>query len=103
MEVKRETLEGHGAVSEEVAGEMAAGARGRFGASYGLAVTGVAGPSGGTATKPVGTVCFALAEAGATASGTALLGGDRGVIRTSAEQRALDMLRRRLLTKGASR
>ncbi len=103
LEVGGETLEAHGAVSEEVACEMAAGARRRFGASYGLAVTGVAGPGGGTPEKPVGTVCFAVAEEGATQSERYLLAGDRAVVRWRAAQRALDILRRRLLEKEGAR
>src|SRR5207253_8703595 len=59
--VRRETLAAHGAVSEETAGEMAAGARRAFGASIGVSTTGIAGPDGGTPEKPVGTVCFGLA------------------------------------------
>jgi nicotinamide-nucleotide amidase len=55
-------LEQHGAVSEQVAGAMASGVRAQFGAKVGVATTGVAGPGGGTEQKPVGTVCFALAE-----------------------------------------
>src|SRR5207253_8207947 len=61
--VRRETLAAHGAVSEETAGEMAAGARRAFGASIGVSTTGIAGPDGGTPEKPVGTVCFGLGGA----------------------------------------
>jgi nicotinamide-nucleotide amidase len=97
------TLEAHGAVSEETAREMAEGARARFGATYALAATGVAGPTGGTAEKPVGTTCFGLAEEGRTTSETRSFGGGRGWVRLRASQYALDMLRRRLREKGETR
>jgi nicotinamide-nucleotide amidase len=61
LAVKPQTLMEHGAVSEEVAREMAQGVRLAGGADFGLATTGIAGPSGGTETKPVGTVCIGLA------------------------------------------
>jgi nicotinamide-nucleotide amidase len=101
--VAEATLAAHGAVSEEAAREMAAGARARLGATYALAVTGVAGPSGGTPQKPVGTVCFALAEAGGLASERRHFGGDRDYIRVRASQHALDLLRLHLLKKGGRR
>ena len=63
LDVKSETLERHGAVSEQTAGEMARGARNIVDATYGLATSGIAGPGGGTEDKPVGTVCIGLATA----------------------------------------
>ena len=91
--VSPESIARFGAVSEQVAREMAAGARRRFGASAGLAVTGVAGPSGGTPEKPVGTVHLALdAEAGSRHERLTLV-GDRAMIRRWTTSAALGMVR----------
>lgn len=95
--VRRETLEASGAVSEETAREMAEGVRDRVGADLGLAITGIAGPGGGTADKPVGTVCFALASDTGTVSRRYQLWGNRDWVKLLASQIALDWVRRHLL------
>ncbi|MFZ0564594.1 MAG: CinA family protein [Chlamydiales bacterium] len=59
--VRAATIETFGAVSEETAKEMARGALNRFGSTYAVATSGIAGPSGGTEQKPIGTICFAIA------------------------------------------
>ncbi len=82
----------HGAVSAEVARAMAEGALSHSPADLSLAVTGVAGPSGGTAAKPVGTVWLALARRGEPAQATLLqLKGDRAEVREQTVDRALQM------------
>jgi len=83
------TLERHGAVSEETAREMALGAIARSRGTLAVAVTGVAGPTGGTAAKPVGTVCFAWTGAGLTRCETRFYAGDRSSIRRQSVERAL--------------
>ncbi|HKJ21840.1 MAG TPA: CinA family protein [Gammaproteobacteria bacterium] len=88
--VRPQTLARHGAVSEAVAREMAEGAIGRSRAGAAVAVTGIAGPGGGTPDKPVGTVCFAWAVAGrTTAAATRRFEGDRQAIRRQAVAEAL--------------
>ncbi len=80
--VSAETLTGRGAVSEDVAEQMATGARLASAAEIAVAVTGIAGPAGGTAEKPVGTVCFAWAGPGVQLiSDTRRFSGDRDSIR----------------------
>jgi nicotinamide-nucleotide amidase len=87
----------HGAVSAPVAEAMAEGIRKRAGTDFGLSVTGIAGPGGGTEEKPVGLVYIALADDVKTEHRKIQLPGDRQLIRWRASQAALDMLRRRLI------
>ncbi len=93
--VSREDLEKHGAVSEEVAVQMAAGVREKLGADIGISVTGIAGPGGGTADKPVGLVWVAVHASGVKARRFHVV-GDRAEIRQRAAQAALEMVRRAL-------
>jgi nicotinamide-nucleotide amidase len=92
--VREDTLTNHGAVSEPTVREMALGARERFGADLAVAVSGVAGPDGGTPDKPVGTVWLALAGPGADAVTTRMLAwpGARDQIRTLASWWALRLI-----------
>ena len=90
-------IEAHGAVSEPVAEAMAKGALRRFGADTAIAITGIAGPDGGTEEKPVGTVCFSVLLAdGPTLSRTARLPGNRADIRERSTTVAMHLLRRAL-------
>jgi competence/damage-inducible protein CinA-like protein len=90
-------IEAHGAVSEPVAEAMAAGALRRFGADTAVAITGIAGPGGGTEQKPVGTVCFSVMLAdGRTDTRTLLLPGNRSDIRERSTTVAMHLLRRAL-------
>lgn len=95
LDVDPATLRRHGAVSEEAAREMARGARARFDSDLAAAITGIAGPDGGTAEKPVGTVHFALsARDGRENAKKRLYGGDRAVVRRASAMFALDLIRR---------
>jgi nicotinamide-nucleotide amidase len=87
----------HGAVSEPVAESMADGIRAVAGVEVGVAVTGIAGPGGGTPEKPVGMVCIAAVTPGARRVRTARFLGDREQVKFQAAQGALDMVRRMLL------
>lgn len=89
-------LEAHGAVSEPVARAMAEGARRAAGAAWGVGITGIAGPSGGTPDKPVGTVHLAIAGPSGTEAVARHYRGDRERIRRFATWEALDLLRRAL-------
>jgi nicotinamide-nucleotide amidase len=86
----------HGAVSKPVAEAMAVGARQRTGSTYALSVTGVAGPGGGSESKPVGSTFIGLAGPAGTEVLHRQFLGDRDRIRSFASQMALDLLRRRL-------
>jgi nicotinamide-nucleotide amidase len=85
LHVKAHTLEAYGAVSEQTAGEMAAGALAGGHAHISVAITGVAGPDGGTPDKPVGTVCFAWARTNRKVTHKTLhFAGDRESVRRQA-------------------
>lgn len=97
--VARESLDAHGAVSESVAGEMAAGIRDTAGTDWGIATTGIAGPDGGTPEKPVGTVYLGLAYRGEWGSGASYtrvdhheFDGGRIEIKEQVARRALETL-----------
>jgi nicotinamide-nucleotide amidase len=93
LDVPADLLAGHGAVSEAVAAAMAEGCRRRLGADWAIAVTGIAGPTGGTADKPGGLVCTALAGAAGVKVEKQIFPGDRQSIRHRAAMAALNILR----------
>jgi nicotinamide-nucleotide amidase len=92
--VSASLLDAHGAVSEAVARAMAAGVRARLGADVGVGITGVAGPSGGSDEKPVGTVWIAIDSVTGSQAVKPVFPGDRADIRARAAQMALDLVRR---------
>jgi nicotinamide-nucleotide amidase len=95
--VPGELIERHGAVSPEVAAALAAGAIDRFGADVGIGITGVAGPGGGTEEKPVGLVCFHVAEHdGGSIARSVQLPGSRADVRDRATTVTMHLLRRLL-------
>jgi len=96
--VRTETLAAHGAVSEAVAREMAEGARSQLSADFAIAVTGIAGPGGGTAEKPVGTVFIALAGASGTVVERRRNSYERETFKQLTVQQALEMLRKQLVS-----
>lgn len=91
--VDERIIASHGAVSAEVAAAMACSARDLSGADYGIAITGIAGPDGGTAEKPVGLVHLALADRRGCRTARRIFRGDRETIRMLSARGALDMLR----------
>ncbi|HEY3279044.1 MAG TPA: competence/damage-inducible protein A [Gemmatimonadales bacterium] len=96
LDVPEAVLDVHGAVSEEAVRAMVAGAQRRFATGAALAITGIAGPTGGTPEKPVGTVWLAARLGAETRAVRRVFPGDRGEIRARSAQAALDLLRRLL-------
>jgi nicotinamide-nucleotide amidase len=98
--VSPDIIEKHGAVSPQVAEAMAAGIKKRAHATFGISITGIAGPSGGTKQKPVGLVYTGLAHSREVVVEKNLFLGDRQTIKFQSSQKALDMLRRHLSSTG---
>lgn len=90
--VRRDALKNEGAVSEGVARQMAYGVRNQLKSNWSVAITGIAGPSGGTPTKPVGTVCFAVCGPGFEQSWSRLYSGDRSEIQQQSVDTAIELL-----------
>jgi len=93
LHVPGELLDKHGAVSEQVAMEMAVRVRTLLDSDIGVAITGIAGPGGGTEEKPVGTVWFAVAKEGRCISRGAVFQGARKSIRQQAVRQALELVK----------
>lgn len=101
-DVPADLIERHGAVSPEVAAALADGAIARFGAEFGIGITGVAGPGGGTEAKPVGMVCVSVARAGGErVDRTVQLPGDRAMVRERTTTVVMHLLRGLLLRTAA--
>jgi nicotinamide-nucleotide amidase len=103
LNVKSETLDRFGAVSRETAIEMAAGVRTLSGTDFGLSVTGIAGPDGGSVEKPVGLIYIALADKNNVDCKELRLWGNRNRIRNIAALHGFDMVRRKLISPGSNR
>jgi PncC family amidohydrolase len=101
LEVPADLIAREGAVSEAAAVALARGAIERFGASWGIGITGIAGPGGGSESKPVGLVHIAVASAsGSLVHRAPVFPGDRERVRWQSSQWALDLLRRQLAGLG---
>jgi nicotinamide-nucleotide amidase len=100
--VSAEILESNGAVSAQTAEAMASGMREKSSTDFAIAVTGVAGPGGGSEEKPVGTVFIGYADNEQSKSVKFVFPGDRELIRWRSSQAALDYLRRQLLHKSSN-
>ena len=96
LNVSAQAIEEHGAVSETVVIQMATGALACSGADYAIAISGIAGPNGGTEDKPVGTVWFAWDVADRISSERCVFAGDRMAVREATVQHALQGLLKRL-------
>ena len=94
--VKRETIDKYGVVSVQVAAEMAEGIAKTSGSYIGISTTGIAGPSGGTPEKPVGTVCIGLRIGSRTITRQMHFNGKRETVRARAVDAVFDLLRREL-------
>lgn len=90
--VTGQTLADFGAVSPECASAMAEGARERLAADFAVSITGIAGPGGGSAEKPVGTVCFAVSSKCGVVTDRCFFPGDRAAVRSAAVEHALQLL-----------
>jgi nicotinamide-nucleotide amidase len=101
--ISEELIDQHGAVSSQVATAMAVGIREQTRSSLGLAITGIAGPEGGTPEKPVGLVYTALAWDNGTDVVKNLFLGNREIIKYQSTQKSLDMVRRHLLKNPKSK
>ena len=91
--VKKETLDAKGAVSEEVAIQMAEGVRKKLGADIGIGITGIAGPTGATPSKPIGLVFIAVSSAKGIVCAENRFQGSRHDVKNRSGEKALDMLK----------
>ena len=103
LDVPADQIEAHGAVSAQVARAMAVGVRSRMSADLAVAVTGVSGPTGGGAAKPLGLTYVAAADAAGVDVRRFMFAGDRAANRESAARAALELLAERLLDRSGDR